>query len=387
MIVTGVTNTVGGFSGLGFDVPLDATFGDHLISLSVLATSSILHFLVQTDWPMSRDDAAGSGFNGAENVLSPSSLTYPGGLAMQWEYPTIGGAGPGDPAEADGVVYFGDSAGNIYAVNASTGTKLWTVNPTVTSAHIHSAPGVDGTMLFVPDDGSMVALATANGKVKWTVETGGAGLATPVSSPLVSSNTVYFSGWDGTANTLYSVNETSGAINWTRELSTNELWGTPALSSADVYLGDYSGTMYAVKRSNGKIDWHHAVGGHPRAEPAVVNGSVYLTTGQDTWSLSETTGLKNWAAPFDGMTSPAVQGAQVILSEFANDGVGAASLAAGTGVPSWSITTGNGSNFSQTSPAVADGVVYLVGADELWRLTRQPAACCGTRISSATGRS
>jgi eukaryotic-like serine/threonine-protein kinase len=223
----------------------------------------------------------------------------------------------------------------------------------------------------------MVALATANGKVKWTVETGGAGLATPVSSPLVSSNTVYFSGWDGTANTLYSVNETSGTINWTRELSTNELWGTPALSSADVYLGDYSGTMYAVRRSNGKIDWHHAVGGHPVAEPAVVNGSVYLTTGQDpngTWSLSQTTGSKNWAADFDGQTSPAVQGVQVILSEFANVGVGAASLASGTGVPSWSITTGNGSSFSQTSPAVADGVVYLVGAYELWAIDEATGA-------------
>ena len=81
------------------------------------------------------------------------------------------------------------------------------------------------------------------------------GGARNASSPLVSSNTVYFSGWDGTANTLYSVNETSGAINWTRELSTNELWGTPALSSADVYLGDYSGTMYgssaATARSTG----------------------------------------------------------------------------------------------------------------------------------------
>ena len=44
--------------------------------------------------------------------------------AKLWSY-TTGGYVDSSPAVANGVVYIGSDDGNVYALNASTGAKLW----------------------------------------------------------------------------------------------------------------------------------------------------------------------------------------------------------------------------------------------------------------------
>ena len=59
-------------------------------------------------------------FNPYEKTLNRSNV---GGLSLLWSYRT-GYSVESSPAVANGVVYVG-SGRNLYALNASTGAKLW----------------------------------------------------------------------------------------------------------------------------------------------------------------------------------------------------------------------------------------------------------------------
>ncbi len=62
-----------------------------------------------------------------------------------------------DPAVADGVVYFGAGNGDLYALNAGSGSELWTYS---TGSPIEGAPAVaDGRVYAGSDDHDEYAFA------------------------------------------------------------------------------------------------------------------------------------------------------------------------------------------------------------------------------------
>ena len=54
------------------------------------------------------------------------------------------------PAVVDGVVYVGSDDGNVYALNASSGAKLWNYT---TGGDVYSSPAVVGGVVYVGSDG------------------------------------------------------------------------------------------------------------------------------------------------------------------------------------------------------------------------------------------
>jgi eukaryotic-like serine/threonine-protein kinase len=359
-VAAGRTNAAGGFQALDFTVP-DAPFGPHDLVAVSGAFSFPIKFLVESDWAFGRHDVAGSGNDGSENTLSSSNV---GSMVKHWSFTLA--SSPATPVEAGGVVYLGDASGDFYAVDATTGKQKWMVQP---GNQVGGAAAVDGNTVFVGDGFTLFALNTANGKIRWSIGTSG----TVLRSPAVSSNTVYFTSWNGSMQTLYSLNETSGAVNWTRPLSTSTIGGSPALSSADVYVADYSGTMYAVNRSTGKLDWKKSVGGSPGGTPDIANGEVYVVaTGSSThqvWDLNGLTGAKIWADnEFPSYNSAAYDNHAIFLTTTGELNSGVLALNAGTGAQLWVGAVFDSLNNS--SPAVANGVVYgdplgnLVAFDE-----------------------
>ena len=57
-----------------------------------------------------------------------------------------GGASYSSPAVADGLVYMGDWANNVYCLDASTGAQTWIY---ATQSHVNSSPAVSGGMVYV----------------------------------------------------------------------------------------------------------------------------------------------------------------------------------------------------------------------------------------------
>ena len=68
------------------------------------------------------------------------------------------------PAIANGVVYVGSDDGNLYALNATSGAKLWNY----TTSGGTSSPAVAGSVVFVGGfDGNLYALSASTGNKLW----------------------------------------------------------------------------------------------------------------------------------------------------------------------------------------------------------------------------
>jgi outer membrane protein assembly factor BamB len=88
------------------------------------------------------------------------------------------------PAVANGVVYVGSEDENVYALNASTGAKLWSF---ATGNFFISSPTVANGVVYVgTDDGNLYALNATTGAKVWSYTTGGT-----VESPAVANGVVY----------------------------------------------------------------------------------------------------------------------------------------------------------------------------------------------------
>jgi len=109
-------------------------------------------------------------WNPYETVLGINNV---GGLGLKWSYTT--GIGPYDesssPAVVNGVVYIGSDDGNVYALNAGTGTLLWKY---ATGNGVESSPTVANGVVYVgsaPYNGSVYALNANTGAKLWSYAT------------------------------------------------------------------------------------------------------------------------------------------------------------------------------------------------------------------------
>ena len=83
------------------------------------------------------------------------------------------------------MVYFGSYDNNVYALNASTGAKLWSY---ATGAGVQSSPAVaNGVVYFGSGDDNVYALNASTGAKLWSYTTGGC----IDSSPTVVNGVVY----------------------------------------------------------------------------------------------------------------------------------------------------------------------------------------------------
>src|SRR5947207_4611965 len=72
-------------------------------------------------WPKYMYDVTHRGNNPDETILNTSNVSS---LTVKWKFPVKGHL-PAEPVVVNGVVYEGSVGGYAYAINATTGTKIW----------------------------------------------------------------------------------------------------------------------------------------------------------------------------------------------------------------------------------------------------------------------
>ena len=78
------------------------------------------------------------------------------------------------PAVVDGRVYIGSNDGNLYALDAATGSELWRV---VTAGPVVSSPAVKGGYVYFGSEDMVARCADAvTGNLLWTTPLYGAGM-------------------------------------------------------------------------------------------------------------------------------------------------------------------------------------------------------------------
>ncbi len=140
---------------------------------------------------------------------------------LKWSFKANGGLWDG-PALANGTLYLGDQAGNVYALDAATGqNKRWSVT---VDGGVKMTPLVsDGVVYVGTDRNKMFALKAENGQTVWpnpfTARDGEAMLVTP---SIMSNTLVILPNLAGaTPVRLIGVNKTTGQQLWTYPARSN----------------------------------------------------------------------------------------------------------------------------------------------------------------------
>jgi polyvinyl alcohol dehydrogenase (cytochrome) len=213
-----------------------------------------------SDWPTYLDNRARSGFDAVESLITPSTV---GGLHPLWT--ASSGSVSAEPVQAGGVIYYGSWDGHERAVNASTGTQLWSTflghtaksscNPpsvgVASTATVGTIP-VNGTStlaVFVGGgDHTFYALDAATGSVIWRRPLGATSSTFLWSSPLFYRGIIYegvssFGDCPLIRGKIVAIRATNGAIRHTLFTAPSgcggaSVWGSPTLdtSTGDIYF-------------------------------------------------------------------------------------------------------------------------------------------------------
>jgi outer membrane protein assembly factor BamB len=293
-------------------------------------------------------------WNPYETVLGVSNV---GTLGLKWAFGTKStlDVTQSSPAVSNGVVYVGSTDFNVYALNASTGAKLWSY---ATGNQVGSSPAVANGVVYVgSDDYNVYALNASTGAKLWSFATGGA----VISSATVVNGVVYIGSGD---RNVYALNAGTGAKLWSFATGSGIQFSTPAVVNGVVYIGSSDRNVYALNASTGAKLWSFTTGVPGDAvlsSPAVANGVVYVgSTDYNVYALNAGTGAKLWNFKTGGEvnSSPAVVSGVVY---FGADDFNVYALNASTGAKLWSFAAKE--VLLVSSPAVANGVVYVGGQD------------------------
>jgi outer membrane protein assembly factor BamB len=280
-------------------------------------------------------------WNPYETVLGVGNASS---LKSKWVNP-IDSYGGSSLAVVNGVVYLGSDDGNVYALNASTGAKLWSY----TTGAVGSSPAVANGVVYVSSGGGVYALNASTGAKLWSYTTVGG----TASSPAVANGVVYVGSND---NNVYALDAATGAKLWSFQTGGLISYSSPAVANGAVYVGSSDYNVYALNASTGALIWKYATEYFVDSSPAVANGVVYIgSEDKNVYALNASTGAKLWSYTTGGdiSSSPAVANGVVYIGS--TDG-NMYALNARTGAKLWSYDAGG---FVASSPAVANGVVYV----------------------------
>jgi outer membrane protein assembly factor BamB len=268
------------------------------------------------------------------------------------------------PVIAYGRLYFTNNYGRLYAVNTKTGKRAWkkdsgrcvASSPTVwehlvIQTYLNSPPCNRGDQKGLR--GLVVARFAGFGQFRWQTR-----IAPSESSPVVVDGVVYLGDWSGHVYALYA---RTGKVKWVYRTK-GKIKSAVAVAGNRVYFGSYDHHLYALNRETGKLIWRAAAqqGLGKRATfystPAVAYGRVYVGgTDGKVYSFGATTGKLRWSRSTGGYvySSPAVWRKLVLIGSYSKNFY---ALDAATGDVVWKFKA-NGP--ISGSPTVVNGIVYF----------------------------
>ncbi|USZ69325.1 PQQ-binding-like beta-propeller repeat protein [Halorussus salilacus] len=210
----------------------------------------------------------------------------------------------------------------LYAVDRHTGDVRWTIRP---DDFVDTPPVVVGDLvLFVTRVGTVYAVDTMEESVAWTLSVGTRDAPLP---PLAVDGCRLYLGTVGDG--LYAIDVERGELSW--DLSELASRAAPAVADGIVYVGGADGVLYAVNAESESVEWKRDLGrAISMASPAIASGTVFVGTA-------------------DG--DPGEERTRV------------RALDAETGDERWTAET---EEYVKSSPAVADGVVYVAARERIF---------------------
>lgn len=220
--------------------------------------------------------------------------------AQKWKL-ALGVRATSTPAVEQGVVYLGTYSGRFYAVDAATGKLKWKFQTEgerrFAGKHLHgsepagesmpdpfdcylSSPAIwNGAVYFGSGDGNVYALDAATGSLKWKFHTGDVVHA----SPAISDGTLFVGSWD---SYFYALDASTGKEKWRFKTGEDHdiynqvgIQSSAAIMDGIVYFGCRDSNFYALDAATGQKKWgFNNKGSWVVGSPAVQDGKVYFAT-------------------------------------------------------------------------------------------------------------
>ena len=286
-------------------------------------------------WNSAGGDRQNTRYAAGESKISRSTV---GGLSEKWEFTTEGDVSA-TPAVDGQQVYFPDWAGNLYAVNRTTGAVVWQKKISdythIPGDKARATPALTDTALVIGNQGplghggAVMAIDKATGNLLWKTQVDSHPAAIITQSATIFDGVVYVgvasleellaSGIAGPyvccsfQGSFAALDVRTGAILWKTYMSPgadypgNAVWGSsPAIDTkrGSVYIA--TGNNYDVPDS--VLQCVDAAGDDPEAQRACLPPDDYFDS---ILALNMKTGQVKWATralPFDAWTVSCVFG-------------------------------------------------------------------------------
>jgi len=229
----------------------------------------------------------------------------------EWVFPSVEGRlgfmyGP--PVIDGANLYFGTFDGKVYALDASTGQKLWDV-PFSKQEGIAGSPAVNKQSLFVAAGRNVYALDKLTGKKLW---------ANPFqaedriwSNIVLSGDTLYFGSMD---HRVYAVNIGTGQLQWPPFETQGAIASTPLIVGDTLYIGSFDKGFYAIDTATGKPRWSAPFQGESWFWERAIEykGRIYVgNMDGKVYALDAKSGKTVWSSPFEAPS--AIRSAPVVV--------------------------------------------------------------------------
>jgi serine/threonine-protein kinase len=218
---------------------------------------------------------------------------------LLWSFPTQGIATMSSAAAVGNNVYFisgvpspGSLHDSLYAVDGTTGAKLWRVP----LGNVDCSPTIDGGTIFVEGSGAdpkrpadtstfsdVVGIDAATGKMKWSWRSAW-GHFTPTASHeqaiagLAVNGMLYQS---IPASSEFAAFDSGGHTRW--KIRTEEpVKMSAVLYNGKLYFGDTGHTLYVVDAATGQIVGGRTYPSYFTVSPPVIAGATLYVTNDDT---------------------------------------------------------------------------------------------------------
>jgi outer membrane protein assembly factor BamB len=197
--------------------------------------------------------------------------------AARWRYENDSNGIDGAPAVGGDAVYVTDHAGGVLALRTTDGSPVW--QTALDGETVLSGPALAGGRLYVGGT-ALYALDPADGHVIWRTSRGP---GVNVSAPAISGDRLFVNSQDP-AFGLFGIDAATGDVLWRRRRSPGESAATPVVANGVVYELSESGKLLFYTLDGGLLGSKQDPRGHPfsetyYAQPAVVNGRIYVSTG------------------------------------------------------------------------------------------------------------
>lgn len=187
--------------------------------------------------------------------------------------------------EDEETLYVTSADGNLYALAADTGEKLW--SHSTGSPIISAAALVEDKVIVVSSDGTVTAVSNDEGSVLWSFKSN----RTVVATPLVHDNLIIISGFDGT---LQAIAHKDGKLFWQQDID-EPVAVQPEQRDQNIYVGTKAGSFCSLDAATGQRIWNYRADGPIISGATVSANSVFFgTKGGALHALMTETGQLIW---------------------------------------------------------------------------------------------